>query len=833
MPQTAEVTTIRQSEWVENYRQQHPAANRWAVGYGQISHSLETQARVFQLAEQVAVGGTISSDPQAEKGLTRTDFFDVLYALDRVASAGMWLVVHEVYARNVYLDGRDLTPEDFKQKPEGHTGGSLNMVPAYSGYLAANAIARRTRSWIMGQGHCVSAIDSLNLLVDNLLPAHRQRYSLTDEGLTRYARDFYSYKLTDTGQQDSPLGSHVDPHTAGGMAEGGYLGFVQLQYMHMPLPGETLVTFLSDGAFEEQRGSDWAPRWWRRQDSGAVLPIMINNGRRIDQRSTMAQKGGTDWLADHLRLNSFDPIVIDGTDPAAFVWLIFEMEQRLEAAGQAVENGSDRYPVALPYGIAVSQKGAGFVNAGTNDAHDLPLSVSPRHDIEMAAMFNQWTRRLWVPKPELDAAIDRLTTHEQDGRVLERDHPLAHRNVHLKEVPTPDFQAVPEDRCDRNQWSYLKPMAAIDDTFVAVLEANLHLRPRVGNPDEMMSNRLNKTLQYLKFRVTDPEAEVPEEIYGKVVTALNEEAIASAALGNKGGINLMATYEAFGAKMHGVMRQDIIFSKHQKSLGQERNWLSVPLILTSHTWENGKNEQSHQDTMMAEVMLNEASDVSRVMFAADYNTAATLMQQVYQTHGQFWTLVVSKRDKIANLFSPEEAQRLYQQGALKIDWASHRPMEQQVVLTAIGSYQFQEVLKASERLKERDIPHTVVYMLEPGRFRAPRDAGELEHAASAQLVAELYPQAVPNRIFLTHTRPEPILGTLHLLFKGSERSAVLGFINQGGTLDYLGMLHINRCSWAHVLAETARVLERPRTDLLEPEEIEALAGQRNPQGVIA
>ncbi|MBE9077763.1 hypothetical protein IQ241_10725 [Romeria aff. gracilis LEGE 07310] len=120
------------------------------------------------------------------------------------------------------------------------------------------------------------------------------------------------------------LGSHVNLHRAGGLAEGGYLGFVQLQYMHMPLPGESLITFLSDGAFEEQRGSDWAPRWWRQKDCGDILPIMINNGRRIDQRSTMAQKGGTDWLVRHLRLNSFDPIVIDGTDPAAFVWLIFD-----------------------------------------------------------------------------------------------------------------------------------------------------------------------------------------------------------------------------------------------------------------------------------------------------------------------------------------------------------------------------------------------------------------------------------------------------------------------------------------------------------------------------
>ena len=107
----------------------------------------------------------------------------------------------------------------------------------------------------MGQGHCVAAVDSLNLLVGNLSAAHSERYCVSDEGLTRYVQDFYSYKLSDDGVQDSPLGSHVNHNTAGGLAEGGYLGFAELQYVHMPLPGEKLVVFLSDGAFEEQRGS--------------------------------------------------------------------------------------------------------------------------------------------------------------------------------------------------------------------------------------------------------------------------------------------------------------------------------------------------------------------------------------------------------------------------------------------------------------------------------------------------------------------------------------------------------------------------------------------------
>ena len=317
-------------------------------------------------------GWRTCSRPGGARG--RATLFEVLHAADRAACAAMWLVVHETYARNVYLDGRDLGPEDFKTKPEGHTGGALNMVPAYIGYMAVNAITGLTRSWVMGQGHTVAAIDSVNLLLGNMTEAHAERYSVTDEGLTRYVRDFYSYRLTSDGTQDSPLGSHVNAHTAGGLVEGGYLGFTELQYVHMPLPGERLVVFLSDGAFEEQRGSDWAPRWWRSEDSGLVAPIMIANGRRIDQRTTMSQEGVA-WFTEHLELNSFDPIAFDGRDPAAFAWAIFEMEERLE--GSRRSRRGDRYPVLLPHGVAVAPKGAGFYGEGTNLALTSPSPETP------------------------------------------------------------------------------------------------------------------------------------------------------------------------------------------------------------------------------------------------------------------------------------------------------------------------------------------------------------------------------------------------------------------------------------------------------------------------
>ena len=235
------------AERVRLFRESDAEFARWAHGYGPIVHNDLTQLRVHDLAQVLLAGG---------KAGDTASVYRTLRAADRLAAAGMWLTVHMTYADKVYPDGREMAPEDFKATPEGHTGGSLNIVPAYVGYLAANALSGLTRGWLMGQGHCVAGIDACNLLVGNMTPPHAERYDRSEAGLTRFARDFYSYAIDAAGRPASPLGSHVGPNTAGGLSEGGYLGFAELQYVHMPLPGERLVVFLSDDAFEEQRGSD-------------------------------------------------------------------------------------------------------------------------------------------------------------------------------------------------------------------------------------------------------------------------------------------------------------------------------------------------------------------------------------------------------------------------------------------------------------------------------------------------------------------------------------------------------------------------------------------------
>ena len=118
------------------------AFERWASRLWR--RSATRRSRAGACAEMVAALGRAGDARRRRAGVGSC------HAADRIASAAMWLVVHETYARSVYLDGRALGAEDFKPAPEGHTGGALNMVPAYAGYLAANALSghhARAGSW--------------------------------------------------------------------------------------------------------------------------------------------------------------------------------------------------------------------------------------------------------------------------------------------------------------------------------------------------------------------------------------------------------------------------------------------------------------------------------------------------------------------------------------------------------------------------------------------------------------------------------------------------------------------------------------------------------------
>ena len=89
MPQTESTKAIRRHERVALYRQRHAAANRWAAGYGPIQHTVETQDRVFAMAELLAARGStsISQATKLESSTTGSSSGGVLASIGVMARA--------------------------------------------------------------------------------------------------------------------------------------------------------------------------------------------------------------------------------------------------------------------------------------------------------------------------------------------------------------------------------------------------------------------------------------------------------------------------------------------------------------------------------------------------------------------------------------------------------------------------------------------------------------------------------------------------------------------------------------------------------------------------
>jgi phosphoketolase len=206
------------------------------------------------------------------------------------------------------------------------------------------------------------------------------------------------------------------------------------------------------------------------------------------------------------------------------------------------------------------------------------------------------------------------------------------------------------------------------------------------------------------------------------------------------------------------------------------------------------------------------SDMARVVFPADHNSALALLPSINQACGALACMVMPKRERPA-IFSRAQAEQLARDGAIIVDeQAGSNP----ILLIANGSYQLTEMQRATRRLTKAGVSYRLVYLQGPGRFRVPRDRWEIEALAGDGVTERLFPEQIEMRVLLSYMRPEVARGHLWLILPDMRRNSVLGYRNRGGTLDDGGMQFANRASWANVLDVYARLLDVPRTALLNP-----------------
>src|SRR3546814_19059112 len=109
------------------------------------------------------------------------------------------------------------------------------MVPAFVGYLAANALSARTRAWLMGQGHSVAAIEAVNAITGDDARAQQGRYDRSEAGLSCLHAHFDFYAIACDGADAVHTGRHAGPNTDHAACERRYQGFAWGPTCPMPI----------------------------------------------------------------------------------------------------------------------------------------------------------------------------------------------------------------------------------------------------------------------------------------------------------------------------------------------------------------------------------------------------------------------------------------------------------------------------------------------------------------------------------------------------------------------------------------------------------------------
>ncbi|MEH6562722.1 MAG: hypothetical protein V7713_14945 [Marinobacter sp.] len=155
-----------------------------------------------------------------------------------------------------------------------------------------------------------------------------------------------------------------------------------------------------------------------------------------------------------------------------------------------------------------------------------------------------------------------------------------------------------------------------------------------------------------------------------------------------------------------------------------------------------------------------------------------------KTLGQIWAITIPKGRLPAALDS-RQAEQSVRDGAVALSEGND------VQLVAVGAYQRQVCEAVADDLSQKGISCGIVCLLEPGRFRDPRDVVEAEHQSSSHIRGALFPSDIKLRVFVCHMRPETLLGVCRPLDLGRDRTLAFRYTNHGRTLDTAGLLMAN------------------------------------------
>ncbi|WP_221800624.1 hypothetical protein [Oceanobacter mangrovi] len=196
---------------------------------------------------------------------------------------------------------------------------------------------------------------------------------------------------------------------------------------------------------------------------------------------------------------------------------------------------------------------------------------------------------------------------------------------------------------------------------------------------------------------------------GIALLAEQPELLWNACLGNQQGINLLLLQQQQLQSLSPAIQS---LARDQQPMRANQDmpvWASWPLA--------GLYDQTLDD-VWADLLVPPAG--FHTLYSPDMTTTLGLLRSCYGDNGSIYLSAIPLREP-SNPLSQLQSDLLIKQGAVCLAGEPHQPVQ----LVACGSTSLDVAWQLSRRLNADDVPHSLVYVLEPARFMPLADHADL------------------------------------------------------------------------------------------------------------
>lgn len=666
---------------------------------------------------------------------------EALEGVDKYWRAANYLSIGQIYLRSNPLMKEPFTREDVKHRLVGHWGTTpgLNFLMGHINRLIADH--QQNTVFIMGPGHGGPAGTSQSYL-DGTYTECYPKITKDEEGLQKFFRQF-SYP--------GGIPSHFAPETPGSIHEGGELGYALSHAFGAVFNNPSLFVPAVVGDGEAETGplaTGWqSNKLVNPRTDGIVLPILHLNGYKIANPTILARISDEE-LHDFFRGMGYNPYeFVAGFDDedhmsihrrfADLLETVFDEICDIKAAAQTNDVDRPFYPMIIfrtPKGWTCPKFIDGKKTEGSWRAHQVPLA-SARDTKAHFQVLKGWLQS-YKPEELFDekgALRPEVTAFMPEGDLRIGANPNANGGLIRKDLklPTLDDYEVKEVKEFGHGWGQLEATRRLGVYTRDIIKLN----PddfRIFGPDETASNRLAAAYEvtnkqwdngYLSALVDEHMA-----VTGQVTEQLSEHQMEGFIEGYvlTGRHGIWSSYESFVHVIDSMLNQH---AKWLEATVREIPWRkpisSVNLLVSSHVWRQDHNGFSHQDPGVVSVLLNKTfhnDHVIGIYFATDANMLLAIAEKAYKSTNKINAIIAGKQPA-ATWLSLDEARAELEKGAAAWDWASTAKSndEVQVVLAAAGDVPTQEIMAASDKLKDLGIKFKVVNVVDLLSLQTPAE----------------------------------------------------------------------------------------------------------------